>query len=131
METTITNLCTCSRYDEELGDFVEATDCDGSCWDMTVEDFERDIEPLFTDDFTSNLWKVEGFPTWHGSVGGFVEAHNAFVLLGAITPNSEWTLRYTVKDGYLDCVLSHHDAPTGGHMTVTPVSVPSDCEGAQ
>lgn len=131
MEMTITNLCTCSRYDEEQGDFVPSNDCDGSCWDMTVEDFERDTESLFGSDFTTNLWRVEGFPTWNGSVSGFVEAHNAFLLLRAITPNSEWTLRYEVKDGQLDCVLSHHDAPTGGHMTVTPVTVPDEMEDSE
>lgn len=130
MQKTITNLCTCSSYDEDKGDFVEAPECWGDCWDMTVEDFENDLEPLFSK-LETNLWEVNGFPTWHGSMSGVLEAHNAFLLLGMITPNSEWTLRYEVKDDYLDCVLSHHDAPTGGHMTVRPIIVPDEVESAQ
>lgn len=123
MLKTITNSCTCVSYDEDKGDFIESPECWGDCWDCTVEDFEEDTKLLF-DKLETNLWEVTGFPTWSGPISGVVEAHNAFLLLGVITPNTEWTLQYEVKDELLECVLSHHDAPTGGRMTVRPIIVP-------
>ena len=70
----------------------------------------------------SDKFLIEGFPVWNGTRRGVVVARTADELLRAITPsNTEWTLRITGNLHHLTAILSHHDAPTGGTMTVTPM----------
>lgn len=86
--------------------------------------FTTDVQPLFdlAESFDNGYeWGIVGFPVWDGTVDGRFEAKDAKTLLRAITVDSEWILRYEVKDGTLFASLSHHDAPTGGAMTVKPL----------
>ena len=116
--TMITNECSCQNYDEDTDTSSDSDVCYGNCWGDTLEMFAYDVQGLLESN-EQGLWHIKGFPLWHGSVDGFGEAHTARALLDLITPNTSWTLRYRVIHGRIDAVLSHHDAPTGGNMTVS------------
>ena len=118
---TLTNTCTCVTYNEDSGDWEEAPECWGDCWTDQVEDFENITEHLFSDN--EQGFTITGFPVWNGTRDGYFLARNAEELLRNITPDrTAWTLRLTVYPTHLTGVLSHHDAPTGGLITVTPYS---------
>lgn len=118
---TLTNTCTCVTYNDDSGDWEVAPECWGDCWDCQVEDFTNITEHLFTDN--EQGFTITGFPVWNGTRDGYFLARNAEELLRNITPDrTEWTLRLTVYPTHLTGVLSHHDAPTGGLITVTPFS---------
>jgi len=116
-----TNTCTCVTYNEDSGDWEEAPECWGDCWTDQVEDFENITEHLFSDN--EQGFTITGFPVWNGTRDGYFLARNAEELLRNITPDrTAWTLRLTVYPTHLTGVPSHHDAPTGGLITVTPYS---------
>lgn len=121
METMIeiTNLCACVTFDEDTGEWKEAPECWGDCWSDQVEQFGWDTEALFAGDTTE--WRIDGFPVWNGTRSGTFTAKTHEELLRAITPDrTEWRLSYKVESDHISCVLYHHDAPTGGRMTVRP-----------
>lgn len=123
---TITNTCVCESWDDEASEWSPSYDCFG-CWDEAKDDFLGDTKPLFESDNFTGWWKIEGFPVWYGTIGGIFTANNADALLEAITPDrTEWTLRYRVEGETLVGTLSHHDAPTGGRITVTMTSDPNE-----
>ena len=116
-----TNECSCEISNETYDEFAPADDCYGHCWEFTLEDFENITEHLFTDN--EQGFTITGFPIWNGTRDGYFLARNAEELLRNITPDrTAWTLRLTVYPTHLTGVLSHHDAPTGGLITVTPFS---------
>ena len=116
-----TNTCTCVTYNDDAGEWETAPECWGDCWSDQVEDFENITEHLFSDN--EQGFTITGFPVWNGTRDGYFLARNAEELLRNITPErTEWTLRLTVHPTHLTGVLSHHDAPTGGVITVTPFS---------
>ena len=116
-----TNTCTCVTYNDDAGEWETAPECWGDCWSDQVEDFENITEHLFSDN--EQGFTITGFPVWNGTRDGYFLARNAEELLRNITPDrTEWTLRLTVHPTHLTGVLSHHDAPTGGVITVTPFS---------
>ena len=118
---TLTNTCTCVTYNDDSGDWEVAPECWGDCWSDQVEDFENITEHLFSDN--EQGFTITGFPVWNGTRDGYFLARNAEELLRNITPDrTAWTLRLTVYPTHLTGVLSHHDAPTGGLITVTPFS---------
>ena len=118
---TLTNTCTCVTYNDDSGDWEVAPECWGDCWDCQVEDFTNITEHLFSDN--EQGFTITGFPVWNGTRDGYFLARNAEELLRNITPDrTAWTLRLTVYPTHLTGVLSHHDAPTGGLITVTPYS---------
>jgi hypothetical protein len=120
MMITITNQCTCVSWNETTHEYDEAPECWGDCYSTSVEDFEQATQELFDNHGTE--WRIDGFPTWYGKQSGTFTAKNAQELLRSITPErTEWTLSYETVGNSLKCVLSHHDAPTGGSMTVTPL----------
>jgi hypothetical protein len=114
-----TNTCSCETYDESNETSSPADDCYGDCWESTIEFFSEIVSDLLS---VSDKFLIEGFPVWNGTRRGVVVARTANELLRAITPsNTEWTLRVTGNLHHLTAILSHHDAPTGGTMTVTPM----------
>ena len=113
-----TNGCACLDFDERIADWVPSERCNGFCWDDQCEDFANCIAE-FMDNNPSCEYRIEGFPVWYGEVGGVFEARTAMEFLNAITPSSEWVLRWEVTPTAFTAVLSHHDAPTGGRLTVT------------
>jgi hypothetical protein len=118
---TLTNTCTCVTYNDDSGEWETAPECWGDCWSDQVEDFENITEHLFSDN--EQGFTITGFPVWNGTRDGYFLARNAEELLRNITPDrTAWTLRLTVYPTHLTGVLSHHDAPTGGLITVTPFS---------
>ena len=118
--TEIQNTCACVTFDEDMGEWKEAPECWGDCWSDQVEQFGWDTEQLFVEH--NQGFRITGFPVWNGTIDGTFSARTPEELLRAITPDrTEWTLRYTVEGNTLNCVLYHHDAPTGGSMTVTPL----------
>ena len=118
---TLTNTCTCVTYNDDSGECETAPECWGDCWSDKVEDFENITEHLFSDN--EQGFTITGFPVWNGTRDGYFLARNAEELLRNITPDrTAWTLRLTVYPTHLTGVLSHHDAPTGGLITVTPFS---------
>ena len=117
--TEIQNTCACVTFDEDTGEWKEAPECWGDCWSDQVEQFGFDTEALFVEH--NQGFRITGFPVWNGTIDGTFSARTPEELLRAITPDrTEWRLRYTVEGDSLKCVLYHHDAPTGGSMTVTP-----------
>lgn len=116
-----TNACSCEVWIEETGEYAPAGECSGDCWSDTVHDFASITEHLFTDD--EQWFEVRGFPVWNGTVDGAFTANNAKELLRNITPErTEWRIVVTVKEAGIVATLYHHDAPTGGTMTVTPIA---------
>ena len=115
-----TNTCSCQDYDPETGDYKSSDDCYGFCWDDTIMDFTNITEHLFVEN--SQGFRIEGFPVWNGTVDGYFTARNATELLDSMTPDrTEWRMEVTVHADRIVARLYHHDAPTGGTMTVTPI----------
>lgn len=118
----IRNTCSCESWNESTGEWVPADDCYGDCWEDQQYDFELATESLFKSPNFTGSWKIQGFPVWNGTVDGMFDADTSKKLLSAITPNNtEWILRYEIIGETLTGVLSHHDAPTGGRITVTMI----------
>jgi hypothetical protein len=67
LKGTITNSCTCVSYDEDKGDFEEALECWGDCWESSVEEFAWITESLRNNNPT-DYWKVENLRLWNGEV---------------------------------------------------------------
>jgi hypothetical protein len=117
--TTITNACTCVTYNDDSGDWEEAPECWGDCWNEQVEDFQQITEHLFTEN--NQEFRIEGFPRWDGPVSGTFHARTAEKLLESITPDrTEWRLELTIHENHLTGALSHHDG--SGTITVTPIA---------
>ena len=114
----ITNTCNCEVFNDNTREYDLANECFG-CYEEMLEDFEFGVKEFFNDNPT-NAFRIEGFPVWNGTINGYFDAKTPKELLDNITPDrAEWILRYQVKGNTLECVLSHHDAPTGGFMTIT------------
>jgi hypothetical protein len=114
---TLTNTCTCETWNGD--DYVPADTCHGDCWTQQVDDFDMDTDHLLS---LSTEWRIEGVPTWRGPVSGTFTARTGAELLAAITPErTEWRLTARITDDQIIGILYHHDAPTGGTMTVTPI----------
>jgi len=117
--TTITNACTCVTYNDDSGDWEEAPECWGDCWNEQVEDFQQITEHLFTEN--NQEFRIEGFPRWDGPVSGTFHARTPEKLLESITPDrTEWRLELTIHENHLTGALSHHDG--SGTITVTPIA---------
>ena len=117
--TTITNTCICVTYNDDSGDWEEAPECWGDCWNEQVEDFQQITEHLFTEN--NQEFRIEGFPRWDGPVSGTFHARTAEKLLESITPDrTEWRLELTIHENHLTGALSHHDG--SGTITVTPIA---------
>jgi len=117
--TTITNTCICVTFNDDSGDWEEAPECWGDCWNEQVEDFQQITEHLFTEN--NQEFRIEGFPRWDGPVSGTFHARTAEKLLESITPDrTEWRLELTIHENHLTGALSHHDG--SGTITVTPIA---------
>jgi hypothetical protein len=121
LKGTITNTCSCVSYNEETGYLQEATECEGLCWEYSVEDFAMITEEL-RDSNETGWWKVENLRLWNGDTGGLFPADTVAKLIEGMTVRSEWTMRYEVFADRIEYSLSHHDAPTGSTTTVRPVT---------
>lgn len=112
-----TNACTCVTYDEVAGEWEEALDCWGDCWEQQLDHFAYIVQDILDH---STTFKIKGFPTWYGTTAGIFDAENAEELLRAITPcNTEWRLQVIGNLYHLTGILSHHDGT--GTITVTPI----------
>jgi hypothetical protein len=120
LKGTITNTCSCVSYNEETGYLQEATECEGLCWEYSVEDFANVTESLRDNNLT-DYWKVENLRLWNGEVSGHFQAKTVTDLLRGMTVNSEWTMRYEVFTDRIEYSLSHHDAPMGSTSVLRPV----------
>jgi hypothetical protein len=120
LKGTITNTCSCVSYNEETGYLQEATECEGLCWEYSVEDFANVTETLRDNNLT-DYWKVENLRLWNGEVSGHFQAKTVTDLLRGMTVNSEWTMRYEVFADRIEYSLSHHDAPMGSASVLRAV----------
>lgn len=103
----ITNSCTC----------IAPYDCLGYCWDESLYQFFVDLENWFI----PGTYRIDNFPVWNGKLTGWFDAENLDEFLNYITPDrTEWILRYSVPEigKPFEAILSHHDAPTGGRISV-------------
>jgi hypothetical protein len=107
-------------YNEETGDWQDAPECWGDCWEYSVEDFANVTEALRNNNLT-DYWKVENLRLWNGEVSGHFQAKTVTDLLRGMTVNSEWTMRYEVFADRIEYSLSHHDAPMGSKSVLRPV----------
>jgi hypothetical protein len=123
LKGTITNSCSCTVYDEATGEYTEelATECYGTCWEDSVEDFANVTEELRKNNDT-DYWKVQNLRLWNGEVSGHFQARTVGELLQGMTVRSEWTMRYEVFADRVEYSLSHHDAPMGSKTVLLPVS---------
>lgn len=117
----ITNTCSCVLYNEETKYLQEATECEGLCWELSVEDFSYATESLRNNNPT-DCWKVENIRLWNGDISGHFKAQAVTDLLRGMTVNSEWTMRYEAYADRIEYSLSHHDAPTGSVSVLRTVS---------
>ena len=98
----ISTLCSC------------LDDCYGECWEWANDDFSF----VINDWFVPGTFRIEGFPVWYGTVGGYFDAEFIEDFRDAITPDrTDWTLRYTIEDDKFIGILSHHDGT--GTITVS------------
>ena len=119
---TIQNTCTCEEWNETTGEWVPTQECYGDCWEHEQYGFQLATETLFDSPNFTGTWKIEGFPVWNGTVSGIFDATDHKKLLSSITPDrTAWILRYEIIGETLTGVLSHHDAPMGGRITVTMI----------
>lgn len=101
----ITNTCDCEFH------------CCGDCWELSLYLFKTDLSDWFVD----GTYRIDNFPVWSGKLSGWFEAESIEDFLFAITPDrTQWILRYSeVKVGEpFEAMLYHHDAPTGGKISV-------------
>lgn len=119
METVmyeITNTCSCVYYDNEE-EAKAADDCFGLCW----EDSVTDMEFMLIDWFDAGEFRIDGFPVWYGTIGGYFDANTVTEFIDRITPDrTDWSLRYTLEGDEFVGFLSHHDG--SGKITVKKVS---------
>jgi hypothetical protein len=118
---TITNSCSCVTYNEDTGFLTEATECDGLCWEYSVEDFSNVTEELRKNNM-SDHWKVENLRLWNGEVSGNFHADKVEDILRGMTVRGDCTMRYEVFSDRIEYSLSHHDAPTGSKSVLRPVT---------
>ena len=64
----ITNTCACVTYNDDTGEWSEAPECWGDCWNDQVEQFGFDTEHLFVEH--NRGFRITGFPVWNGSIDG-------------------------------------------------------------
>lgn len=121
LKGTITNSCSCVTYNEETQYLEEATECEGLCWEYSVEDFSNVTETLRNDNM-SDHWVVENLRLWNGEVSGNFHAKTVEDLLRGMTVRGDWTMRYEVFTDRIEYSLSHHDAPTGSTSVLRPVT---------
>ena len=120
LKGTITNTCSCVSYNEETGYLQEATECEGLCWEYSVEDFANVTESLRNDNPT-DYWKVENLRLWNGEVSGHFAANTVEDLLRGMTVRSDWSMSYEIFADRIEYSLSHHDSPTGSTSVVRAV----------
>lgn len=120
LKGTITNTCSCVSYNEETGYLQEETECEGLCWEYSVEDFANVTESLRNNNPT-DYWKVENLRLWNGEVSGHFEAKTVEDLLRGMTVRSDWSMSYEVFADRIEYSLSHHDSPMGSTSVVRAV----------
>lgn len=113
---TLSSECDCWDEDDN-GDIVQPSECRGGCWADQVEFLDSVLQQI---PHTTGWWHVEGLPLWSGTQSFLFEARNGAEFLHAITPNSEFHLRYAVSGTALIGIISHHDVPTGGLFKCSP-----------
>ena len=127
METTlkgeITNSCTCTIYDNDIGEYTDepSLDCDGTCWEWSVEDFGN-VTTELRDSNDTGWWRVSNLRLWDGEVSGYFSAENVEDILRGMTIRGEWIMRYEVFSDRIEYSLSHHDSPTGSTSVLTAIS---------
>lgn len=125
-EVEINNSCSCSN--DETGEPLEY--CDGSCWEMAVEDYtESFLKPWLE----AKAIMADSPVRIHGSAMGWLRrtGHHdtsARGILDALSINGDYKLVATYEDGELSFVRYSHDEPTGASFTLEPVSLDGESE---
>lgn len=122
LKGTLTNGCTCTKYDEATGEYTEepTESCYGDCWEWAVEDFTNVTQDL-RDSNETGWWKVEDLALWNRNVSGYFHATKVVDLIRGMTVNSEWIMRYEVFGDRIEYSLSHHDA-MGSRTILRPIT---------
>ena len=120
-EFSFGNLCSCMESDDYV--IIEAMqiECDGTCWEYSLEDFANITEGLFNENETM-WWKISNLKLWDGNHGGYGYAKTSEKLLELMTVRSDWNIKGKVFNNRIEYSLSHHDAPMGSHTIVTMIS---------
>ena len=116
----ITNVCTCTTFDEETDESVPSEDCFG-CWEEAIFAF-TDITSQLFDKNETGFWKISNLRLWDGNHSGFVHARKPIDLIRGMSVKSEWIMRGFIEEDRITYSLSHHDAPMGSNSTVTIVT---------
>ena len=112
VEATLESHCTCMKYDDELDEWTEepAEWCSG-CWEDSVYDFNENLlYPWYAANnyhdntpIRINATRI----TWMNR-SGYKDTY-AKDILNSLIIDGEFTLRFTLEDGKLECVRSSHD----------------------
>lgn len=118
----LTNGCTCTTYNEDTGNWDEAPECWGDCWEFSVEDFAQITAHLY-DNNETQWWEVTNLKLWNGDTSGYFKAKTIEDVIAGMTVRSEWNMEGTVYEDRVEYSLSHHDAPMGSTSVLRPVSL--------
>lgn len=123
----ITNECTCTYYDEDTDEYLPTDYCHGDCWEDSVAFFGECTKELRNAN-ESGVWQVNDIQLWNRTVSGYFEATNVVDILGSMTVNSSWIMRFRVYADRVEYSLSHHDAPMGSASVLRPADPDDDGE---
>lgn len=142
LDFTITNTCNCSYCDDcmfgmvvEYGDPCLECDSDehmhyGHCTENCLD--EMNILKSWIGEWKSKHRNkyvlatcVDNHPFFGHKRTGYKVMKMTYDLSASIAPDTEWSQYWTVevkRGGSLKCVQSHHDHPTGQHITFEPIA---------
>lgn len=139
---TITNTCLCAYCDDcEVGMVVEygesCVECGSdehmhydSCREACIDDM--DIMKSWIGEWKSKHRNkyvlatcVENHPLFGHKRTGYKIMEMTDDLSASIAPDTNWSQKWSMevkRGGSLTCVQSHHDHPTGQHITFEPIA---------
>lgn len=110
VDATLESHCNCEYYDENDNLVPSYDECFG-CWEDSVYDFENNIliPWMNANDYHDKTpIKIVSPNIGWMRVAGYCDTY-AEEILDKLKINGDFTLRFTLEDGKLECVRSSHD----------------------
>lgn len=110
VDATLESNCTCEYYDEDDNLVPSYDECFG-CWEDSVYDFENNIliPWMNANDYHDNTpIRINATRITWMNRSGYCDTY-AKDILDKLKINGDFTLRFTLEDGKLECVRSSHD----------------------
>ena len=130
-EATLNTDCTCTYWDDEIEDYLEAESCFGECYQEQLDDVKNFIlaswqyankileaQPVDIKGHAMGWMRLDGYAT--------VPVEN---ILDALAINGDYKLHFILSNDYseLSVIRYSHDEPTGASFTVEQ-SLKSKCD---